>query len=196
MKDIGQMLKDIEIQGWSYQQNFFEHSFITKLTEQCKLRNMHQAAIGKNNTKQIKEGIRSDKISWLTNEETNSDILKYQEEILNLKNTLNEYFYLGLNDFEGHFAIYPEGSFYKKHIDRFKNDSRRTVTFITYLNEDWKPEAGGQLKLYLNDETLLIEPHAGSVICFLSDKIEHEVLIANKERMSLTGWFLSGHILI
>ena len=78
---------------------------------------MHQAAIGNNHTKQINEGIRSDKISWLTNEETNSDILKYQENILNLKNALNEYFYLGLNDFEGHFAIYPEGSFYKKHID-------------------------------------------------------------------------------
>ena len=33
MKDIGKMLKDIEVQGWSYQQNFFEHSFIAKLIE-------------------------------------------------------------------------------------------------------------------------------------------------------------------
>jgi len=32
-------------------------------------------------------------------------------------------------------------------------------------------------------------PQAGTLACFLSGEIPHEVLAAQRPRMSLTGWF-------
>ena len=32
-------------------------------------------------------------------------------------------------------------------------------------------------------------PVAGTLVCFLSDRFDHEVLPATRERLALTGWF-------
>ena len=61
---------------------------------------------------------------------------------------------------------------------------------ICYLNPDWKPEEGGQLRMYLEEAQLDTLPLAGRLVCFRSDQIEHEVLPATRERLSLTGWML------
>ncbi|MQI09006.1 2OG-Fe(II) oxygenase, partial [Escherichia coli] len=66
---------------------------------------------------------------------------------------LNLTCYMGIEESEFHYAIYPEGTFYQKHVDAFKNDDRRTLSIVLYLNdEEWKDEFGGQLTLYLADE--------------------------------------------
>lgn len=200
MNKMQALLNDVQEKGWSYQKNFFDMALIHKLAEQCQIRNdeghMHMAAIGHGKNKSIKEGIRSDKISWLTNEESNHAVKTFQHEMKLIRHELNQNFYLGLNEYECHFAMYPEGSFYKAHVDRFKNDSRRTVTFITYLNKDWQQGDGGELRLHLEDGMRDIQPYAGSVICFMSDSILHEVLLSHKPRLSLTGWFLTRENII
>ena len=94
---------------------------------------------------------------------------------------------------EFHYALYPKGTFYKRHIDTFQNDDRRKLSFVCYLNEeDWQPENGGELVLYLNENGVetekVIYPFPGRVVIFESQIIEHEVKPVNTRRMSITGW--------
>lgn len=86
--------------------------------------------------------------------------------------------------------FYPKGSFYKRHLDQFNNRSNRMITMIIYLNENWKKEDGGELKIYKNNTEILVEPLANRSIIFKSAALEHEVLPTNAGRNSITGWFL------
>ena len=92
---------------------------------------------------------------------------------------------LRLFTFEGHFAIYPEGTFYTAHLDRHAGTSDRVVTTILYLNPDWQPGDGGELKLWTTsgDKTgafILIEPRLGTLVCFMAGDFWHEVLPTKK----------------
>ena len=102
---------------------------------------------------------------------------------------LNASCYTGITGYEFHYALYPKGSFYKKHVDQFKNNAVRQFSMITYLNTDWKQEDGGELCVYQNGTQQNIAPTAGKSIFFKSSELEHEVLLSNKARMSITGWF-------
>ena len=74
-------------------------------------------------------------------------------------------------------------------MDQFRDQGNRVFSLILYLNKDWKPADGGQLRVYNDDGTFYdIQPIHGRVVCFRSDQILHEVLEANKPRISLTGW--------
>jgi SM-20-related protein len=101
---------------------------------------------------------------------------------------------LGITDKEFHYAVYPPGTFYKRHLDTFQNDSRRKLSIVCYLNsEDWKPEYGGELCIYFDDKPPLdIYPLAGRLVIFESQVLEHEVKPVNKERLSITGWLKTG----
>jgi len=100
---------------------------------------------------------------------------------------------MGIAKQEFHYALYPEGTFYKRHLDTFQNDSSRKLSIVCYLNdEDWKPEYGGQLTLYLNEKgtekALDIYPVKGRVVVFESQVLEHEVKPVKQKRLSITGW--------
>jgi SM-20-related protein len=114
----------------------------------------------------------------------------YLERIDQLRQHLNKSLFLSLLDFEIHLTVYPVGSYYKRHLDQFKKDDRRKLSVICYLNEGWKSEHGGQLRIYHQEGEKEYLPIAGRLICFRSDRLEHEVLPATRERLSLTGWML------
>ena len=97
---------------------------------------------------------------------------------------------LSLKDFEVHMTVYPIGSFYKRHLDQFKKDDHRKLSVILYLNNDWQDSHGGQLRMYFPGQTKDFLPLAGRLVIFRSDEIEHEVLPATRERLSITGWVL------
>lgn len=59
---------------------------------------------------------------------------------------------------------------------------------IMYLNSDWQIDDGGELCIYNEDDCQHISPTQGKSVFFKSDELEHEVLLANKPRMSITGW--------
>lgn len=194
MEKLNQLVNGLVEKGWFYQKYFVSQELVRQLQLVCWERSesgiFHKAAIGSGQNKTIVENIRSDKIAWLSEDETNIAVKQYQSLLNEVKSKINQELFMGLDGYECHFAIYPEGSFYKAHLDRFKNSSKRAVTFICYLNPDWKTGDGGELKLHLDEGDIITEPVGGSVVCFLSDKILHEVLVSKKERMSLTGWFL------
>jgi len=59
---------------------------------------------------------------------------------------------------------------------------------ITYLNTDWIAADGGQLCIYHEKESHIVSPINGTCVFFKSGEMEHEVLLSNKPRMSITGW--------
>lgn len=153
-----------------------------------------KAGIGKNQQHQINESVRGDYIQWLDKNTAPASVKVYLDRLNDLTLFLNQSLYLSLKDYEVHITIYPAGSFYKRHLDQFKKDDHRKLSIICYLNHDWKEEHGGQLRIYLPDGSKDFLPLAGRLICFRSDQLEHEVLLANRERLSLTGWMLDQYI--
>ncbi|MDP2747178.1 2OG-Fe(II) oxygenase [Pseudomonas sp.] len=179
--------------GWSLQAQFIAQSLTLELAEECRKRAaqgaLAPAGVGRGAQQQIREGVRGDHIQWLEAGQAPA-CDQYLQAFDELRVALNQGLYLGLEDFEGHFALYPPGAFYQKHVDRFRDDDRRAVSAVFYLNEDWQVEHGGALRLYLpNGETRDVLPQAGSLLLFLSADMPHEVLPATRERLSLTGWF-------
>ncbi|HEY9047907.1 MAG TPA: 2OG-Fe(II) oxygenase, partial [Ohtaekwangia sp.] len=149
-----------------------------------------KAGIGKQSDLQINEAIRGDYIRWLDKNTAPPEAKVYLDRLQELIQYINRTLFLSLKDYEVHMTIYPAGTFYKRHLDQFKKDDHRKLSVICYLNDHWKDEHGGQLRMYLPNETKDILPVSGRLVCFRSDQIEHEVLPATRERLSLTGWIL------
>jgi len=63
------------------------------------------------------------------------------------------------------------------------------ISCAIYLIQDWTPADGGALRIYDDELVRDVLPIAGTMVCFLSDRFEHEVLPATRERLALTGWF-------
>jgi SM-20-related protein len=150
---------------------------------------LKKAGIGKE-SKQVNEGIRGDYISWIDPESAPESIKEYLARITELRLFLNQSLFLGLKDVEVHIARYPIGAFYKRHLDQFHKDDHRRLSVICYLNEHWKEQDGGQLRIYEAQTSTDILPMAGRLVCFRSELLEHEVLPASRERVSITGWML------
>ncbi|WP_375443757.1 2OG-Fe(II) oxygenase [uncultured Fibrella sp.] len=141
----------------------------------------------------VEKAIRGDEILWLDVATVTPEESAFLERIDQFIGYVNRTCYLGLRDSELHYARYPAGTFYKRHLDRFRSDSRRRLSVVCYLNDNWQPTDGGQLAVYLpqpdgSEQTTLIEPVGGRLVCFDSGLLEHEVLPASRDRLSITGW--------
>lgn len=191
---IGRLLGD---HGWAVWPDFLDQHTITCLAgELIALRQedeLRQAGVGRSGNRTLHPEIRGDRIAWLGDGAASPAQRTYLERIEGLRLAINARLFLGLFEFEGHFALYPPGAFYRKHLDRFQGTTARTVTCVLYLNPDWAATDGGQLRLYLDESGegafVDIAPTAGTLVAFLSERFFHEVLPAGRERMSLTGWF-------
>lgn len=151
-----------------------------------------KAGIGKSEAKQINEGIRGDYIRWIDKATAAPPLQHYLSRLEELISFVNRSLFLSIRDAEVHMTIYPPGAYYKRHLDQFKADDHRKLSVICYLNAAWTDDNGGQLRMYLPPGHVDVRPDAGRLVCFRSDMIEHEVLPANRERMSLTGWLLDS----
>jgi SM-20-related protein len=149
----------------------------------------HPALIGRGVAEQRISEVRGDKIKWLEKSELTDAQTQYFAFLEALREHLSGYFRIRLPWFECHLATYPVGSFYTKHLDQFRETNNRIFSVILYLNEDWKPEHGGQLRIYEDDAYVDISPLMGRLVCFRSDLVEHEVLKTDRVRFSVTGWF-------
>ncbi len=187
------IVDDLAARGWSQQDVFLPEALTLELAAECRKRaadgELAPAAVGRGPAQEIREGIRGDHIQWLEPGQAEA-IDAYLGLMDSLREALNRGLFLGLEDFECHFAMYPPGAFYKRHVDRFRDDDRRMVSAVVYLNSQWLPEQGGQLRMYLGDQGQHdLEPVGGRLVVFLSGELPHEVLPATRERLSLTGWF-------
>ena len=166
------------------------------LKEQIDLLNQGQftkAAIGKGDQRQVRTEIRSDEVLWMDSTALSPLQAIFWEKVAEVQQVLNRRCFLGLKSFEGHFARYPIGSFYKRHLDQFHAVPHRIVTLILYLNDPWTEADGGQLRMYFPQEDGSermedVLPLGGRLVVFLSEEIPHEVLPTQKDRISITGW--------
>ncbi len=135
--------------------------------------------------------IRGDRIYWL--DRTHNNI--HENNFFNLIDTfvahLNATCYTGIHSYEFHYTLYEKGSFYKKHLDQFHHNDSRQYSMIMYLNDNWKKKDGGELCIHHGDRLQNISPTNGKSVFFKSNELEHEVLLTNKSRMSITGWLKS-----
>jgi SM-20-related protein len=187
------IIDDLAERGWSVQRAFLQSHETLRLAEECRRREaegaMVPAAVGRGEGQLVHEGIRGDHILWLEPGQSAASDL-YLQLMDGLRQQLNRELYLGLEEFECHFAVYPPGAFYKTHLDRFRDDDSRCVTAVFYLNPDWQPEHGGALRLYLGEAASQdVAPLAGTLAVFMSGDFPHEVLPTAVDRLSVTGWF-------
>lgn len=192
MTDFQQTVDDLATQGWSLTPDFLPPDTVARLAGEIRKNfsqgDMRQAGVSLE--RQVNTNIRSDFILWLDENELTPAQTVYFDALEQLRQEVNAWLQLGIFEFEGHAALYPAGSFYQRHLDRFQNNNQRSLTCILYLNEDWQESDGGLLRLYLDEnEHMDIAPKGGLLVTFLSDRFWHEVLPANKERISITGWF-------
>jgi SM-20-related protein len=146
------------------------------------------AGVGREAAHQVRQEIRGDAVLWVENDDV--EMSAANQRMADLQQALNRELYLGLAELEWHFARYPVGSFYRRHLDQHRDQDTRVVTIVLYLNQDWTDADGGQLRIYLDDENHIdVTPHGGTLVVFLSNRFEHEVLPAQRERLSLTGWY-------
>jgi len=149
-----------------------------------------QAGVGRNEKYQQDTGIRSDRIYWITAENPVEE--SFLDSMENLRQGLNRRLFMGLFDYESHFAIYPKGAYYQKHVDALQGQSNRVLSTVLYLNDDWQTDDAGELLLYPEQGDKPIErvlPQLGTLVIFLSEQFPHEVVTAHRQRFSLTGWF-------
>ncbi len=136
------------------------------------------------------KSIRGDKINWIGEQSTNQFELVYLKKIEKFIVYLNKTCFTSIKSFESHYSSYEKGSFYKRHLDQFKNEKGRKYSIVLYLNKDWKEEDGGMLSLYPKErEQINISPLGGRMVLFRSDEMEHEVHASfTRERRSIAGW--------
>ena len=149
---------------------------------------MTAAGIGNEAMKDANQKMRGDKIYWMDKRHDNIFEQAFLQQIEDFIDRLNKTCYTGINGYEFHYAVYEKGSSYKKHKDQFTNDSNRKYSLINYLNENWLEEDGGQLSVYQENGVQHISPIAQTAVFFKSDEMVHEVMVANRSRMSITGW--------
>lgn len=185
-------------QKYSIADDFFSNEEVQMLRDSLlrkyKEDTFKKSAIGNQSNAKIINEVRGDFILWLDEADASDGEMHFFNKLNDFVNYLNRTCYLGITDKEFHYAVYPPGTFYKRHLDTFQNDSRRKLSIVCYLNsEDWKPEYGGELCIYFDDKPSLdIYPLAGRLVIFESQVLEHEVKPVKKERLSITGWLKTG----
>ena len=164
-------------------------SFRDYFAIQLKNETFSKAGIGAMDQYQVRKEIRGDYIKWL-NPERDAPIAPFFERIGVMIQRLNRLCYLSLSGSEFHFAHYPRGTFYRRHLDQFQQRNNRLITVILYLNADWCEGDGGELKVYPDGGENTIRPIARRLVLMRSDLVEHEVLMTHRDRYSITGWLL------
>jgi len=180
-------------QGYHVADNFLaEHHYQALLAT---LQAMHSdgrlrnAKIGANQDTLLNTNIRGDQLHWLDDSGDDPAITAYFAAINTIRTQLNRSLFLGLMDFETHFALYEPGSFYQKHVDQFTTKQDRRISCVYYLNHGWQSAFGGELAIYdIHEQELCsIQPQANRFVCFSSD-LPHEVQTTHQVRYSIAGW--------
>lgn len=197
---LSTIVERIAEQGYAVIEHFLNPDQVKALALQAQslqgTGEMHKATTGVAKVENASR--RGDFIHWIEASEASTAEAAYLNTMAELQQAINRAFFFGLFELESHFAIYPPGAGYQKHLDQFIGKEERKVSCILYLNDNWRSDDGGQLRMYLDkkDEMRFIDiiPQAGTLVVFLSSDFLHEVLPANRERMSVSGWFRTRSI--
>lgn len=150
---------------------------------------LHPAGTGRGAGLAVRSELRGDRIAWLE-AGGGPAAAEFLCAMQGLGRELAAGLRLAIAEYEAHFALYPPGGHYVKHLDRHRDSDARLISTVLYLNPDWAEDDGGRLRLWpATGESREALPQAGTLVVFRSDLIAHEVRPARRERCSIAGWF-------
>jgi SM-20-related protein len=192
MEQWEQVPDQLAEQGWAVCENWLESPVVYALAEEARqgweAGSFRQASIGRRHQEQQQVRIRGDQIDWWHPEQVTVAQQTYLRHLEELRGLLNHHLYLSLVTQEAHYALYPPQTCYQRHLDQFQHAPERAVSTVFYLNSDWHADEGGQLRLHLAKGIQNLLPSWNRLVLFRSADIEHEVLPATRERLSIAGW--------
>ena len=149
---------------------------------------MQRAQIGRVQGRRSDVATRGDWIHWLDGASEAQRALLSRFDALRVQ--VNRSLLLGLFDTEAHFALYPPGTRYARHLDAFQSGNHRRLSLVVYLNRHWRARDGGELAIYdpRGVERERIRPAAGTLVMFLSRSVSHAVLPTRRWRASIAAW--------
>ena len=155
--------------------------------------NFTAARVGADELLRKRDDIRGDSTCWLGTPLFDPE-RRLLDQIELLRLDLNRAGFLGLFDVECHYALYPPGAGYARHLDQLRGRDNRRVSLVLYLNETWMPGDGGELRVFGADGGHRdVEPFSGRLVCFMTEGLEHAVLPTRVDRLSISGWFRTRH---
>jgi SM-20-related protein len=180
--------------GVAIVREFLPRKAIAELRDEALLRDARgdllPAGLGRSSARVLRDDIRGDRILWLDEVDPAPAETALHLALESLRLAINRGLALGLWSFEGHYSLYPPGTHYARHRDRFRDDDARVVSCVLYLNEGWRAADGGALRLHIDEgATSDVLPEGGTLVAFLAARFEHEVLPATRPRLAVTGWF-------
>lgn len=177
-------------EGWCVFEGLLADEATAALARECAaLHASGDLAAARIGREKVTSALRGDHTRWFDMDAPTVAQRPYVDALEALRIALNRSLMLGLAENEAHYAVYPPGARYARHLDQPHRLEARVVSVVYYLNDDWREEDGGALRLYLDDGSHHdVVPHAGRMVLFLSNRFEHEVLPATRERMSIACW--------
>jgi len=161
------LIAGLEMRGWAYAPGALEPALTAALRAEAKVLDesgdTRAGRIGRGLNEMRRRNIRRTRIAWLDG--ASAAQARFLEGAESLRLSLNRALFLGLFEFEAHFAVYPPGGFYARHLDAFtlpaagagaaaglgrRAERSRVVSLVAYLNEDWRESDGGRLALWDN----------------------------------------------
>jgi SM-20-related protein len=178
--------------GWCAVDDWLDAHAWRALADACRAHaaagRLQPALVGRGAARREAPALRGDHTRWLDPADP-VDALALRP-LDALRDALNRALFLGLRRVEAHYARYPPGTAYARHVDRFRDDDARVVSAVAYLNAGWADDDGGALRIHPPDggPPCDIAPRGGRLVVFRSDTIEHEVLATRRERLSIAAW--------
>ena len=182
----------IERDGVAVVPRFLADALVARLRERARSLDAEgafaPAGVGRGSARAHDPAVRGDRIRWIEPplDPAEAELAAILDD---LRAGINRRLALGAFELEMHYAIYPPHGRYVRHRDRFRDDDARLLSCVAYLNDGWGDEEGGELRLHLDAGARDVAPRGGTLVAFLSDRIEHEVLPARRDRLAVAAWF-------
>jgi SM-20-related protein len=191
--DIDTIARELKTGGFVTIDNCLPAALVGRLDDSCNeiaAPDFAPSGIGRGKHRTHDTVVRGDVVSWLDHAREADHV--YLTVMEDLRRALNEQLFLGLLDYECHYAIYGAGAHYEKHLDALAGRKNRLLSTVVYLNSEWAAADGGELILYRGGDAAAVArilPRPGLMVLFLSEDFPHEVLTAHRSRHSIAGWF-------
>lgn len=201
-------LEELKSKGYVIIENFLPESLqeslrqdVRRLREKAKFK---VAKIGQDATNALNTNIRVAETCFIGRNKLNDvpdDTRSELYEILDqIRKDLPQPLDVNLSEFL--YAYYPSGGFYRRHRDAIPGSASmlRKFSLLMYLNKDWSEKDGGKLRMHMDSggdelpvgaepDYLDVAPKGGTLVLFSSDKMPHEVLNTESERVAIVGWY-------